>query len=110
MSPGWSHPNSVMSASSAKTPKMQLIASNATSAAQVRTPFGTLPSEPKAARVNVIVGRPDRTPAIDATPTRTNRLVPSTTATSACHTLSPTSSAMTPTETKNRLAFVPTQK
>ena len=47
-SPGWSQPRWPISASSANTPKMQLIASKATRAAQVRTPFGRLPREPKA--------------------------------------------------------------
>jgi hypothetical protein len=34
--------------------------------------------------------------------------LPTTTATSACHTFSPRLNAMTPTEKKNRYAFVPT--
>ena len=89
---------------------MQLIASNATSAAQVRTPLGRLPREPNAARVKVSVGSPERTPPIDATPTSAYKLVPSTTASSASQTSRPSSNAITPTETKNRLALVPTQK
>jgi hypothetical protein len=89
---------------------MQLIASNATDAAQASTTCGRLPRGPKTARVKVMVGSPERTPAIDATATVANSSVPSTTATSACHTLRPSSSAMTPTATKNRLALVPTQK
>lgn len=99
-----------MSASRAYTPKMQLIASKATEAAQASTTCGRLPRGPKAARVKVIVGSPERTPAIEATATAAKRSVPTTTATSACHTLRPSSSAMTPTATKKRFAFVPTQK
>ena len=45
--PDASQPSSAISASSANTPKMQLIASKATRAAQVRTPFGRLPREPE---------------------------------------------------------------
>ena len=89
---------------------MQLMASNATDVTHASTACGRLPRGPNTARVNVIVGRPARTPPTDASPTTANSSVPSTTATSACQTLSPTPNAMTPTSTKKRFALVPTQK
>ena len=87
---------------------MQLIASKATSAAQVRTPFGRLPREPKAR-----AGEGERRQAGPHAADRRDAdrgdtgCVPSRTATSASQTLSPSSNAITPTETKNRLALVP---
>ena len=89
---------------------MQLIASKATDATQASTACGRLPRGPKTERVNVIVGSPARAPPTDASATVANSSVPSTTASSACQTLSPASSAITPTATKKRLAFIATQK
>ena len=99
-----------MSASRAYTPKMQLIASKATEAAQASTTCGRLPRGPKAARVKVIVGSPERTPAIEAR--RDGReeeradhdrdeCLPHAQAELQCDDAD---------RTKKRLAFVPTQK
>ena len=103
-------PSFAASASSANTPKRQLIASNATDVSQASTACGRFPRAPKTARVNVIVGSPERTPPSDASATTANSSVPASTESNACHTFNPKPSAITPTETKNRFAFVPTQK
>ena len=109
-SPALCQPSTASSAATANTPNTVLIASKATDVTHASTPLARLPWMPNAARVNVIVGRPARTPAIDAQPTYTNRALPRSTAMIACQTVSPRPKAITPTVKKNRYAFAPTQK
>jgi hypothetical protein len=54
------------SAATANTPKTVLSASKLTDVTQASTPLKRFPCTPKAARVSVIVGSPERTPASDA--------------------------------------------